>query len=124
MSRIRFLLDEDTPHAIRDQLLRREPRLMVLAVGEAGAPALGTSDVEILKWIGQKEYILVSRNRRTIPHHLNDCLAAGGHVPGILLLRRGYALGAAIQDLLLIWAAGRPEEFQDRIEYLPWPPPR
>jgi hypothetical protein len=114
------LLDEDTPHAIRDQLLRRQPDIEVLVVGDGIAPDLGTPDREILKWIEGHACVLVSRNRRTIPGHLREHLAAGDHVPGIFLLRRGYSLGAVIEDLLLIWEAGSPEEFGDRAEYLPW----
>ena len=119
MSQFRFLLDEDTPHAIRDQLLRREPEIEVLAVGDDTAPALGTPDPEILQWIEREGYVLVSRNRRTMPRHLQEHLKAGGHVPGIFLLRRRYSLGQILDDLILIWEAGRPDEYRNRIEYLP-----
>jgi hypothetical protein len=118
LSQIRYLLDEDTPHAVRDQLLRRGPEMKVLAVGDDEAPAFGTLDQELLRWIEREGYILVSRNRRTIPRHLREHLEAGGHVPGIFLLRRRYSLGQVIEDLMLIWEAGRPEEYRDRIEYL------
>jgi len=120
MSWARYLVDEDTPHAIRDQLLRRQPSIEVRVVGDGIAPGLGTPDREILGWIERNGYVLVSRNRRTIPGHLREHLAAGGHVPGVFLLRRGYSLGAVIEDLLLIWEAGSPDEFGDRAEYLPW----
>ena len=91
----------------------------ILAVGEDTAPALGTPDPGILQWIERERYVLVSRNRRTLPQHLREHLEAGGHVPGIFLLRRRYSLGQIIEDLTLIWEAGRPEEYRDRIEYLP-----
>ena len=39
MSQIRYLLDEDTPHAIRNQLLRREPDMDIRVVGGDMAPA-------------------------------------------------------------------------------------
>jgi len=45
---LRYLVDENTPHAIRDQLLRRQPELEVLAVGDALAPAFGTLDPDLL----------------------------------------------------------------------------
>jgi len=51
LSRIRYLLDEDTPHAIRDQLLRRKPEMEVLVVGddwEAGRPKEYRDRVEYL----------------------------------------------------------------------------
>ncbi len=119
MSWIRYLLDEDTPHAIRDQLLRRQPEVVVTAVGDDLAPPFGTPDRELLRWIEQEGYVLVSRNRRTMPRHLRGHLEAGGHVPGVFLLRRRYSLGEIIEDLILIWEAGRPEEYRDRVEYLP-----
>lgn len=119
MNRLRYLVDEDTPHAIRDQLLRRQPELEVLAVGDALAPAFGTLDPDLLRWIEREGYVLVSRNRRTLARHLPAHLEAGGHVPGIFLLRRRASLGHILEDLLLIWEAGHPDEYRDRIEYLP-----
>ncbi len=119
MSRFRYLLDEDTPHAIRDQLLRLKPEMEILAVGDEMAPSLGTPDPEILQWVEREGYVLVSRNRRSLPQHLREHLEAGGHVPGIFLLRRRYTLGQIIEDLMLIWETGNPEEYRDRVEYLP-----
>jgi Domain of unknown function (DUF5615) len=119
VSRIRYLLDEDTPHAIRDQLLGREPDIEVLAVGGEMAPAIGTLDPQLLQWIEREGFVLVSRNRRTLPRHLREHLEAGGHVPGIFLLRRQSSLGQIIDDLILIRAAGRPDEYVDQLVYLP-----
>ena len=34
LTNIRYLLDENTPHAVRDQLLLREPEMQVLVIGE------------------------------------------------------------------------------------------
>ncbi len=119
MTGIRYLLDEHIPHAVRDQLLLREPDIQALAIGDEFAPARGTLDLAILEWIEQNGYILVSRNRRTIPRHLQDHLAMERHVPGIFLLRRQCSLGRLIEDLLFIWRASEPGEYRDRIEYLP-----
>ena len=104
---------------MRDQLLLREPEIQVLAIGDELAPARGTLDPAILEWIEQNGYVLVSRNRRTIPNHLRDHLATGHHVPGIFLLWRQCSLGRLIEDLLLIWRTSEPSEYRDRIEYLP-----
>jgi hypothetical protein len=118
--RARFLLDEDTPHAIRSQLLRRAPRIEIRAVGGDLAPRIGSSDSEILRWIEQEGFLLISRNRRTMPRHLREHLDAGGHVPGVFLIRPNQPVGQVIEDMLLIWEAGDPEGVADRIEY---PPP-
>lgn len=67
MSRLCYLMDEDTPGAIRDQLLRRQPAMKVLAVGDEMAPAYGMLDPHLLQWIEREGFVLVSRNRRTLP---------------------------------------------------------
>jgi hypothetical protein len=116
---VRFLLDEDTPHAIRSQLLRLAPRIQIRAVGDDLAPKIGSPDVDILRWIEKEGFLLVSRNRRTMPRHLREHIERGGHVPGILLIRPAFPLGEVIEDLLLIWEAADPEGLRDRLEYLP-----
>lgn len=93
--------------------------MQVFAVGDLNAPALGTADTEILVWLEANDAMLVSRNRRTMPMHLSKHLAAGNHVPGILLIRRRYTWGQVIDDLQLIWDASTSDEYRDRIEYLP-----
>ncbi|MBC8459060.1 MAG: DUF5615 family PIN-like protein [Deltaproteobacteria bacterium] len=119
MSSIRYLIDEDTTHAIRDGLLRRQPNIEIQVIGGYLAPLLGTKDPEILNWTEREEYILISSNRRTMPRHLRDYLKAGGHTPGIFLLRRKATLRDIIEDLLLVWEAGAPQEYQDKITYIP-----
>lgn len=107
------------PPAVRNQLLRREPTMEILSIGQEMAPPFSTQDPVILAWIEQNGYILVSRNRRTLPVHLAAHLATGHHVPGIFLLRRRYSLGRVIEDLLLIWSASELDEYLDQIVYLP-----
>lgn len=119
MKRLRFLLDEHVPHSIQDQLLRLSPDIDVLAIGQPGAPSKNTLDPDILCWIEQTGYILVTGNRRTIPTHLQIHFEAGRHIPGVLFLRRGAFLGQVIEDLFLLWATSESEEFQDRMLFIP-----
>ena len=119
MSVIRYLLDENMPHAIQHQLLRIEPKMDVLVMGASGAPPLGTSDPDILRYIEQVGRILVTRNRHTMPDHLRDHLHAGHHVPGIFVVTPGLSLGVVIRELHLIWGASEAEECRDLILYLP-----
>lgn len=119
MSSLRFLLDEHVPHTVQDQLLRLDNSIDILVVGGSLAPAKGTLDEEILAWIEAKGYILVSANRRTIPGHVRDHIEAGGHIPGIILLRRDASLGEIIEQLYLLWVASDANEYLDRILYIP-----
>jgi len=115
----RLLLDEHLPQAIQSQLLRLDPEIDVLAIGQPLAPPKGTPDPDILAWIEQAEYILVTANRRTIPEHVRRHYAAGRHIPGILFLRRGADVGQVIEQLYLLWAASDAQEYVDKLLYLP-----
>lgn len=119
MSQFRYLIDEDTSHAIQEGLLRRQPEIEVRVVGGDFAPPLGAKDPEILDWIEREGFILITLNRSTMPVHLKEHLATGKHVPGIFVLRRNVTFGRIIEDLLLIWAAGIVEEYQDIITHIP-----
>lgn len=119
MKRLCFLLDEHVSHAIQDQLLRLSTNIDILIVGQPSAPAKGTSDPDLLQWIEQAGYILVTNNRRTMPDHLQAHFEAGRHIAGILLLRRGAPLGQVIENLLLLWEITEADEFQDRVLFIP-----
>jgi hypothetical protein len=119
MSKVRFLLDEHVNRAIQRQLRRRDILIHVLAIGDPGAPPSGASDPEILAWIEESGYILITENRRTIPRHLSAHLAAGRHVPGVFWLRPGAEIGRIIESLYLVWLVSTVEEYQDCTIYLP-----
>ena len=119
MSEIRFLVDENTTRAIGDQLRRRQPDLVLLTIGDDQAPPIGTADPDILLWLEREGYCLITRNRRSMPVHLRDHSNAGRRVPGIFALRPRASVGEIIEDLLLIWSAARPDEYANRIEFVP-----
>lgn len=115
----RYLLDEHVHPDYRRELLRREPGLEVWLIGDPGAPTRGTPDPEILQWCERAGFILVTSNRKSMPRHLTDHLAQGGHVPGILTLNPDMGMGEVIEQLLLIAGAAHADEYQDQIVYLP-----
>jgi len=119
MNGIRFLLDENLVQWLGDALRRREPRVEVLWVGAPGAPAKETKDPELLLWIEAHQWMLLTGNRKSMPGHLADHLAAGHHVPGIFLISDWLPIRQVVDELLLIWGASTPDEWQDRIWYLP-----
>lgn len=54
-----------------------------------------------------------------MPVHLANHLLEGRHVPGVLQLPERLNFGRMLEDILLIWSAGTPEDYRDRIAYLP-----
>jgi len=119
MKGVCYLLDENTPHAIGGQLMRRNQEITVYFMGVPAAPGLGTLDSEILLWLEQENVLLVTRNRRSMPRHLHEHIQAGHSVPGILAIRAQASIGATINDLLLIAMTMEPNEYRNQIIYLP-----
>jgi hypothetical protein len=116
---IKYLLDENMSPLYREQLLYHQPNLTVLMVGDPGVPSKGTLDPEILCWCEENDFILVTKNRRSMPKHLTDYLAEGRHVPGIFALRLTAKIGVIIDELITIAGASLEDEYRDRIEFIP-----
>ena len=96
-----------------------DSRIDVLAIGDPGAPPTGSPDPEILVWLEQQGYLLVTENRSTIPLHLSNHFAAGRHVPGILWIHPDMGLGRIIEELYMVWSASSADEYQDHTLFLP-----
>jgi hypothetical protein len=114
-----LLLDEHVPSFYRVQLRRHQPALKIWMVGEVGAPPKGTLDPDLLIWCEEHDFLLVTNNRSSMPQHLADHLAANRHVPGVLVLRRDVTIGQIIECLRVIAEVSVPEDFWDRIEFVP-----
>ena len=117
--RPRFLLDENMDRAIQRQLQRLNSEIDVRLVGDAEVPLRGTPDPDILMWIEYNDYILVTRNRKTMPRHFTEHLTAGRHVPGVICIRKSVAMRELIDVLYLIWYASNDEEYRDRLVFIP-----
>lgn len=119
MSAMRLLLDENVDPLYRHELLQREPSLVVWRVGDISAPPDSTLDPEILIWCEERAFILVTNNRKSMPSHLQNHLAQGRHIPGILVLNPKMSIGETLEELVLICGASEEKEYQDRILFLP-----
>lgn len=114
-----FLLDEHIAHAIAVGLRSREPDIQVFTIGDPNAPGAGTPDHDILIWIEERGCLLVTNNRKSMPGHLRNHMDRQRHIPGIVVISQRMSWGDTIEELLLIWSAILPNEFQDQIVYLP-----
>ena len=54
-----------------------------------------------------------------MPGHLREHLAAGHHIPGILVVPPQMTMGSLIDQLLLVWGALEGEEYRDLLLSLP-----
>ena len=119
MSFLKLLLDENVDDLFARELLRLESDLVVWSVGAPGAPPKGTLDPELLAWCEERDFVLVTNNRKSMPVHLASHIAAGRHIAGIILLNATLPIGKTIDELWLIATSGDASRFRDQISYLP-----
>lgn len=120
---IKFLLDEH----LRGPLLKacdahnRESQLKidVVSVGDFDDLPIGTQDPEILRWAEVHGRVLITRDKRTMPGHLRDHLAAGRSSPGVLIVRPGLTISYVVEFLACIAHASDAYEWIDRVEFIP-----
>ena len=79
----------------------------------------GMADPEVLTLAAGQQRLLVSHDVSTMPGHFRAFKAAGKHSAGVLLLPQSLEVGAAIDELLLIWLASEASEWENRIAWLP-----
>ncbi len=116
-----LLLDENMPQRVARALRARDDTLAVRTVGDGIAPPLGTPDPELLRWIEEWEFVLLTNNRRSMPVHLAAHLATGHHVPGVLQVPEEYRLGPLADEVVLVLGASLAGELADQITYLQLP---
>src|SRR5258708_33365739 len=114
--KVRFIADYDFNGEIIDGLLRREPGLDIETGHEAGLE--GLPDPEVLAKAANEDRILITHDRRTMPHHFGEFISRRDS-PGVLVIPQQIGIGAAIEELLLICSASDAEEWRNRILYLP-----
>jgi len=118
--KVRFLLDENEPPRLKAAPLRFNPSIDVLRVGDPGAPPLGTPDPDVLRHLELSQRMLITSNRTSMPAHIEEHRAAGGHLWGLLWVRPRTPVGRLAQDLYLVWVASEAEEWVDHLGWIPF----
>ncbi|NER37791.1 MAG: hypothetical protein F6J93_28170 [Oscillatoria sp. SIO1A7] len=118
--KVSFLIDENLSPDLKMAVLRLNPTIDILRVGDTGAPPLGTPDPEILQYLELSKRLLVTDNRKSIPGHLEAHWANGGRIWGLFWTRPGSSLGDRAQELFLIWEVSEAEEWIDTLDWIPF----
>ncbi len=118
--RIKFLFDENMDPRYKAALLRLQPEIDVLQVGDPDAPPKGTSDSDLLQFLDTMRRLLVTSNRKSMPGELQAHWSSGGHIWGLCWARPGSSFLEVAADLQLIWGVSEAEEWIDRVERIPY----
>lgn len=118
--RVRFLLDENLSPDLRTAVQGFDPQIDIVRVGDPDAPALGTLDPAILRYLQGVERMLITNNRVSIPQHVADHSHEGGFHWGIMWIRPERSIRELAEALYLLWAASEPAEWRDQTGWIPF----
>lgn len=113
---IRFQADADLNQIIVSAVLRRLPAIDFRTATTAGLA--GLKDLEVLAAAARDGRILVTHDQTTMPRHFGEFVQAQ-RSPGLIVVPQHLSVGEVADDLILIWTATQPEEWTDRIAFLP-----
>jgi hypothetical protein len=112
----RYQAYADFNHRIVLGLRRREPAVDLRDAMSGGV--IGIPDSAVLRIAADSGRILISHDRKTMPAHLARFLE-GHSCPGVIIVSQDLDIGAAIEDLLIIWAASDADEWRNQIGFVP-----
>jgi hypothetical protein len=116
--KVRFLADADLNKSIVTGVVRREPSVDFLTAHAAGLHR--KMDPEVLALAAAQKRVLVSHDAGTMPAHFQALRKEGRQSAGVFLVPQSLDMGAAIEELLLVWLASEAWEWENRLEWLPF----
>src|SRR5262245_62765330 len=114
---IALLVDENFDHHILRALLRRAPGFDVRTVQSAGL--VGADDPTVLEWAACEGRILLTHDVRTMTRFAYERVVRSEPMPGVIEVRSRAPIGEVVEDLLLVVACSTPDDFRDRVFYVP-----
>ena len=69
--KVRFLLDENLSPRLKMAVLRLQPDIDILRIGEPNTLPFGSLDPDVLVYLERSQRLLITDNRASMPEHLN-----------------------------------------------------
>jgi predicted nuclease of predicted toxin-antitoxin system len=113
--KVRFQADADLKIAIALAVRRLEPMIDFQTANETGLPSM--KDREVLALCAKSGRMLVSHDRKTMPHHFAEFIT-NEDSPGLVIILQSVPVSKAAEELLLIWAASESEEWVNQISII------
>lgn len=115
--RVRFQADADLNEDIVKGVLRREPGVDFRTATESNLRTL--SDTEVLALAAREGRVLVSHDRRTMPHAFASFIQTSTS-SGVLIVSQKIDLLSAIDGILLVWSASEDKEWTNQLGTVPF----
>jgi predicted nuclease of predicted toxin-antitoxin system len=114
---LKLFADEHIPTPLIEGLLARQPDLDIVRVQDVGLRS--APDPELLEWAAQEKRLLITNDVHTLLDYAYERVAEGKPMPGVIAVPVGIAFGRAIEDILLVAQASRPDEWDNQVVFLP-----
>lgn len=115
---LRLVADENFDGRILRALLRRIPDLDIVRAQDTSL--LSAEDSDLLVWAAAERRIVLTHDVTTLVGHAVQRVRSGKIMPGVVIVRRPRAIGELVDDLEILILAGRPEELDRQIVFLPF----
>ncbi|PSP04680.1 MAG: hypothetical protein BRC47_03580 [Cyanobacteria bacterium QS_7_48_42] len=115
-----FLLDENLSPRFKTAVLRLNSEIDILRVGDANVPPFGTPDADLLHYLELSQRLLVTDNRESMPEHLREHWAEGGHIWGLFWVHPHLSTGRLAQELVMVWETSEAEEWMEITDWIPF----
>lgn len=114
---ISFLVDQNVNEQILDGLTRRDATLEFIHVRDVDLAA--APDPTVLEWAAEHGLVLLTHDRKTIPHFAYARVVAGLPMPGVFLIDDQMPIGLAIEEIFVAVYCLTPDECKDCVRYFP-----
>ena len=112
-----LLADENLKGAIIRGMFLRQPDLDLVRVQDVDLQEL--DDPTILSWAADNERIVVTHDRATMPDFAYQRIANEEAMPGLFVVNDRISIRQAIDDLLLYVMYSEPQEWNEKVLYIP-----
>jgi hypothetical protein len=98
-------------------LQRRVAHLDLVRVQDVGLR--GAGDAEVLAHAAAEDRVLLTHDVSTLIARAFQRITAGQAMPGVIAVAQSIPIGSAIEDLVLIVECATPDDYRNRVLYLP-----
>lgn len=113
----RFAADENFNNDVLRGIKRLYPEFDVVRLQDT--EIAGASDPEVLQWTATEDRILLTHDIKTMPPYAYQRIVAGLPLPGVFEIPDEVPTGVVISELMLIIQSSNPDEWRDRVTFIP-----
>jgi hypothetical protein len=114
---LRFLADICFSGAVYRGIKRHNPLVDIVRAQDVGMD--GAPDPLILAWAAENGRLVLSHDVNTLIGYANDRTRSGQPMPGLVEVPHWMAIGAAVEDILILAECSDEHEWDGQIIFLP-----